>query len=122
MQVLIQLSSFLCLTFFTSVGHNLILSHAYAVKLYRNKYQASQNGTIGIMLNCGWYMPYNEEAQNVAATQRVLESRLGWFAGPIYKGAYPASLKDMLGDWLPNFTAEDIAVVHGSSDFFGINT
>ena len=41
---------------------------------------------------------------------------------PIYLGHYPARVKAVLGDRLPDFTAEEIAVVKGSSDFFGLNT
>jgi beta-glucosidase len=41
---------------------------------------------------------------------------------PIYKGHYPASLVSHLGDRLPRFTPEELQVVHGSSDFFGLNT
>lgn len=43
-----------------SVGHNLILAHAFSVKLYRENYQKVQGGTIGISLDCPWYMPYDE--------------------------------------------------------------
>jgi beta-glucosidase len=59
---------------------------------------------------------------DVQATQRAFDSRLGWFADPIYKGYYPASVRELIGDRLPEFTAEDIDVVKGSSDFFGLNT
>ena len=41
---------------------------------------------------------------------------------PIYLGDYPAYLKEMLGDRLPRFTPEELAVVHGSSEFYGMNT
>lgn len=41
---------------------------------------------------------------------------------PIYKGSYPQRVKDILGDRRPDFTAEEMAIVKGSSDFFGLNT
>jgi hypothetical protein len=41
------------------VGHNVILSHAYAVKLYREEFKAAQGGQIGITLNGDWAMPYD---------------------------------------------------------------
>jgi len=59
---------------------------------------------------------------DIKATQDAFDARLGWFADPIYKGTYPAFLKDMLGDRLPEFTSDEIEVVKGSSDFFGLNT
>lgn len=31
-------------------------------------------------------------------------------------------MKEVLGDRLPEFTAEEIKVVHGSGDFYGMNT
>lgn len=58
---------------------------------------------------------------DVRATERAFASRLGWFAEPIYKGHYPASMKELLGTRLPEFTADEWEVVKGSSDFFGIN-
>ncbi|KAJ3561199.1 hypothetical protein NP233_g10336 [Leucocoprinus birnbaumii] len=103
------------------VGHHLILAHSYAVKAYREEF-GIQGGQIGITLDCPWYMPFDDKPENVAAAQRALDTRAGWFADPIYKGYYPASLEKMLGDRLPKFTAEEISVVKGSSDFFGLNT
>jgi beta-glucosidase len=42
------------------VGHSVILSHAYAIKLYREEFKAVQGGQIGITLNGDWAMPYND--------------------------------------------------------------
>ena len=41
---------------------------------------------------------------------------------PIYLGDYPEYMKEMLGDRLPRFTPEELAVVTGSSEFYGMNT
>ncbi|KAH6900940.1 beta-glucosidase [Coprinopsis sp. MPI-PUGE-AT-0042] len=102
------------------VGHHLILAHAYAVKAFREEFSA-QKGTIGITLDCLWFIPY-EEGKDEAVAQRAFDARLGWWADPIFKGHYPASLKEICGDALPDFTPEEIAVVKGSSDFLGLNT
>jgi beta-glucosidase/6-phospho-beta-glucosidase/beta-galactosidase len=42
-------------------GHNVLLSHAKAVQLYRSKYQASQGGKISVALNIDWYEPLNKD-------------------------------------------------------------
>lgn len=47
-----------------SVGHNLIVSHASAVKLYRDEFKAKQGGQIGITLNGDWQMPYDDNPES----------------------------------------------------------
>lgn len=104
------------------VGHSVILSHAYAVRLYHEEFRAAQGGQIGITLNGDWAMPYNDSPQNVEAAQHALDVAIGWFADPIYLGHYPEYLKQMLRERLPEFTPEELKVVKGSSDFYGMNT
>lgn len=50
------------------VSHNLILSHAYAVQLYRKEFQQTQGGQIGITLDVGWLIPYDESPESVLAS------------------------------------------------------
>ena len=102
-------------------GHNLIKAHAKAVDVYRKKYQVIQQGRIGITNNCDWREPLTESAEDKAAAERALEFFLAWFADPIYKGDYPASMKDRLGKRLPGFTEDEKKLIKGSSDFFGLN-
>ncbi|WZY87573.1 hypothetical protein YC2023_044308 [Brassica napus] len=42
------------------VGHNFLLAHGAAVKIYRERYQAIQKGKIGIALNTEWHYPYSD--------------------------------------------------------------
>ena len=49
---------------FSSVGHNVILSHAYAAKLYREEFKPKQGGQIGITLNGDWQMPYDDSPES----------------------------------------------------------
>lgn len=101
-------------------GHHIILAHAEAVAVYRNEFQ-QQGGTIGITNNCDWREPLTDDPLDKAAAERALEFFLAWFADPIYLGHYPQVMVDRLGDRLPTFTAEEIALIKGSSDFFGLN-
>ncbi|KAH9477721.1 Beta-glucosidase 1B [Psilocybe cubensis] len=103
-------------------GHHLILAHAHAVRYFRSNVAPLHGGTIGITLDSSAYLPYDDKPENVQAAQRAYDCRLGWFADPIYKGFYPAALKELLGERLPQFTEQEIAIVKGSSDFFGLNT
>ena len=40
----------------------------------------------------------------------------------MYYGKYPDAMRKQLGNRLPKFTAEEVALVKGSNDFFGINS
>lgn len=48
-----------------SVGHSIILAHAYAVKLYREVYQGENGGQIGITLDCHWTIPYDDTPESL---------------------------------------------------------
>ena len=60
--------------------------------------------------------PNQELMPDVQAAQDKMDAAIGWFADPIYLGQYPESLSRMLGDRLPVFTADEQALVKGSSD------
>lgn len=103
------------------VGHHLLLAHGRAVETYRRDFQPTQKGQIGLSLNCDWREPLTDSPEDKEASQRALEFFLGWFADPVWKGDYPQVMKDRLGSRLPAFTPEDITLLKGSSDFFGLN-
>ncbi|KAJ0396578.1 hypothetical protein P43SY_003319 [Pythium insidiosum] len=107
-------------------GHNLLLSHARAVDIYRKEFQARQGGRIGITLNCDWREPAPTSdpqalKRNEDAAERSLLFNLGWFADPVYFGDYPQVMKDRCGDRLPCFTDDEKKLLKGSTDFFGLN-
>ncbi|XP_022871416.1 beta-glucosidase-like [Olea europaea var. sylvestris] len=103
------------------VAHHLILSHAYAVDIYRRKYQESQGGTIG-MTNCiQWYEPLTDSQEDQDAATRGNDFMLGWFVEPLVTGDYPESMIKNVGDRLPKFTEKEEKLVKGSYDFLGIN-
>ncbi|KAF7302934.1 Glycoside hydrolase family 1 protein [Mycena kentingensis (nom. inval.)] len=104
------------------VGHSVILAHATAVHLYRTQFKPTQGGQIGITLNGDWQMPYDDTPENIEAAQHALDFAIGWYADPIYLGHYPPYMRHLLGARLPQFTPEEIALVKGSSDFYGMNT
>ncbi|MCJ1253642.1 hypothetical protein MMC24_001454 [Lignoscripta atroalba] len=104
------------------VGHHLLVAHGSAVKVYREEFKAKDGGEIGITLNGDWVEPWDsEDPEDVEACTRKLEFSICWFADPIYHGHYPASMVSQLGDRLPSWSDEDIALVKGSNDFYGMN-
>lgn len=102
-------------------GHNVLMAHAHVVELYRSTYQAAQGGKIGMTNNVDWREPASQDPQDVGAAERCVEFWLGWFADPVYLGDYPEAMRNILGDRLPTFTADETALLKGSADFFGLN-
>ncbi|GFS21925.1 lactase-phlorizin hydrolase [Elysia marginata] len=114
-------------------SHNLILAHAYAYRLYEQKYKAKQKGQVGIVLNCDWFEPDDPaDDSHVEAARRGKEFNIGWFAHPIFvDGDYPEVMKTNLHNisverntskpMLPEFTDQEKKIVKRAADFFGLN-
>ncbi|XAR54325.1 Beta-primeverosidase, partial [Bertholletia excelsa] len=103
------------------VAHNMLLSHAAAVKVYRDRYQKYQRGKIGITLISHWFIPYHNTTADRDAARRAIDFMLGWFMTPIHYGHYPKIMQKNVGSRLPSFTAAETAMVNGSYDFLGLN-
>ncbi|XP_048426094.1 beta-glucosidase 12-like isoform X2 [Pyrus x bretschneideri] len=104
-----------------TVTHNQLLAHATAVKLYKDKYQACQNGTIGITVVSYWFEPASETQWDRDAALRALDFMFGWFMDPLTHGDYPQTMRAIVGERLPSFTKEQSELLSGSYDFIGLN-
>ncbi|KAH6757261.1 beta glucosidase 17 [Perilla frutescens var. hirtella] len=102
-------------------AHHLLLSHAAAVRLYKDKYQATQKGEIGISFVTHWFEPYSNSTADVEAAQRAIDFVYGWFIHPVVYGEYPKTMRSIVGNRLPNFTKEQSEMLKGSYDFMGLN-
>ncbi|CAK7333111.1 unnamed protein product [Dovyalis caffra] len=103
------------------VTHHLLLAHATAVKVYKEKYQACQRGQIGITLVSHWFEPYSNSEGDQNAMKRSLDFMLGWYMSPLTTGDYPQNMHDYVGGRLPKFSEEESTMLIGSYDFIGIN-
>ncbi|KAH7837571.1 hypothetical protein Vadar_015320 [Vaccinium darrowii] len=103
------------------VTHNQLLAHAVAVKKYREKYQKSQKGEIGITLVSKWLEPLTKSSLDVEATQRSFDFKLGCFMNPLTTGDYPPVMRSLVGNRLPKFSPKQADMVKGSIDFLGLN-
>ncbi|RPI22961.1 MAG: beta-glucosidase [Chloroflexota bacterium] len=103
------------------VAHHLLLAHGKAVRAFR---EMQMKGEIGIALNLNPVYPASEDEQDLAAARRYGDYNNGWFLDPIFKGNYPAELSGWLSErlTLPEFSAEDMSLIHTPIDFLGVNT
>lgn len=102
-------------------SHNLLLAHATAVKLYKEKFQRKQGGQIGLSLVAQNYLPFSNSSLDKEAADRAMDFELGWFMEPLVFGDYPSIMRKIVKDRLPVFTEEDSKLVKGSFDFIGLN-
>ncbi|CAA7021611.1 unnamed protein product [Microthlaspi erraticum] len=104
------------------VGHNFLLAHGAAVKVYREKYQATQKGEIGIVLQTDWHYPFSESYADRSAAARAMAFSFDYFMEPVVNGRYPTEMINHVKDGrLPTFTQEESSMLKGSYDFIGIN-
>ncbi|GAB2287685.1 hypothetical protein Dimus_022051 [Dionaea muscipula] len=103
------------------VAHNLLLAHAYAVDLYKQRYQASQKGVIGMSISSNWYLPMKNTTADFKAVTRAYDFMTGWFLEPTTNGDYPETMRTIVGSRLPNFTKQQSEMLKHSYDFFGLN-
>jgi len=103
-------------------AHNMLLSHAVAVDNYKRNYQATQGGSIGIVIAMKWYEPLTNSTEDVLAARRALSFEVDWFLDPIFFGDYPKEMREMLSSNLPEFTAEEKRLLRNNkADFIGVN-
>lgn len=113
-------------------GHNLLLAHAKAYRLYQQKYVKKFGGQVGVTLEGPYYMP-KDSTVSVDDHSRAMKYRYGWFADPIFsaQGGYPQIMVDEIGkrsaiegrpfSRFPIMTEDQKELIRGTSDFFGIN-
>ncbi|XP_057982297.1 beta-glucosidase 13-like [Malania oleifera] len=102
-------------------SHHILLAHAAAAKLYKQNYQDSQGGEIGISIVTQWFEPHGLTRLDGEASERAFDFLVGWFMEPLMFGDYPFIMKALVRDGLPAFTEEEKDLVKGSFDFIGIN-
>ena len=98
-------------------SHNLLRSHAMAVQAYR----AEGRHRVGLVVNIEPKYPASRGARDLAATARSEAYMNRQYLDPVYKGAYPAELRDVFGEAWPEWPAEDLKLLTEPFDFLGVN-
>ncbi|XP_059161912.1 uncharacterized protein LOC131944999 [Physella acuta] len=114
-------------------GHNLILAHAKAYRLYERDFKPTQKGEVGITINQNWAEPRDPlNLSDVKAAMTSLSFYSDWFGHPIFiDGDYPQIMKARVAERsreqglnesrLPAFTEDEKQLIKGTADFLGAN-
>ncbi|CAG9324207.1 unnamed protein product [Blepharisma stoltei] len=94
-----------------------------AVQTYREKYQKTQKGKIGLTIDSGFSLPWDAtNPDDIKAVDISFAFSYGWLGDPVVFGKYPQEMSDFItGNRLPSFTAEQSKLLKGSFDFLGVN-
>ncbi|KAJ8427063.1 hypothetical protein Cgig2_006740 [Carnegiea gigantea] len=104
------------------VVHNMLLSHAKAVQLYRKQFMPEHGGrNIGVTVGPFDYEPDRDDEFSYQAAERAYAFSFGWMLDPLAYGGYSCQMREYLGTKLPKFSQKEMKLVKGSVDFFGIN-
>ncbi|TVU19049.1 hypothetical protein EJB05_35177 [Eragrostis curvula] len=91
--------------------HHSLLAHSSAVRLYREKYQATQKGTIGLNIYTLWFYPFTDSAEDIDAAERANS----------FLYDYPETMRKVAGSRLPSFSNNESELVINALDFIGLN-
>ena len=98
-------------------SHNLLRSHAAAVKAYR----AEGRHRIGIVVNLEPKYPASDSPEDRAATERADAYMNRQYLDPVFLGRYPEELAEIFGEAWPRWPADEVAQIRQPIDFLGVN-
>jgi beta-glucosidase len=99
-------------------SHNLLRAHGMGVQAFRAE---SRTGQVGLVVNLEPKDPATSSAEDAAAVQRGDAYMNRQYLDPVFKGAYPAEMRDIFGAAWPEFPSADFALIGQKIDFLGIN-
>lgn len=112
-------------------GHNLIIAHGKAYRMYDQKFREKQKGRVSMVIDSNWFEPASNSTEDIEASERNLICTYGWFADPIKFGDYPKIMKERIANRsrlegynssrLPSFTDEEKEIIKGTADFMTVN-
>ena len=103
------------------VTHHLLLSHAKAVRVFR---ESGLKGEIGITLNFHPAIAMSNKAEDVEAAKRIGLYFDRWFADALFTGKFPEALiayyqKNQIE--IPSISHSDMKLIGIPIDFLGVN-
>ncbi|XP_068624871.1 myrosinase 1-like [Battus philenor] len=110
---------------------HMLLAHAKAWRIYDEEFRHMYHGKIGLTNQLIWFEEDSPEDADIA--ERVRQYVAGIYSHPIYTktGGWPPELEQIIAEnskrqgyarsRLPPFTQEEIDLIKGTYDFYGLN-
>lgn len=98
--------------------HHQHLGHGLAVQAIRAE---NKDVPVGIALNIHSVYPATTNEQDVSAASRFTDFHNGFFLDPLFRGSYPETVIEALGDKLPRNWQDDLNTINQPLDFWGLN-
>lgn len=104
-----------------TVGHHLLLAHAWVVSDFRRLFSQFSHAKISMSVDCTFYVPYDlSDPNDRLAAQRMMRLQTAWFTDPLFFGSYPDDLRWHFPDNLPVFSETEERLLVGSVDFVAV--
>jgi len=101
-----------------NASHHLLLAHGLALEAYR---ELNLTEDIGITFNLSHHYPVSDKPEDLDAT-RIADGLLNrWYLDPVFKGAYPADMTELIKLVEPFVKEGDLDLISKPNDFLGIN-
>ncbi|XP_026727765.1 lactase-phlorizin hydrolase-like [Trichoplusia ni] len=110
---------------------HVLLAHAKAWRLYDKEFRPKFNGRVSLANNLLWIEPYSEEYTDLA--ELALQNSAGRYSHPIFSeaGGWPPGVEEVIAkvclekgyprSTFPSFSKEEIELVKGTYDYYGMN-
>ncbi|VEN50231.1 unnamed protein product [Callosobruchus maculatus] len=112
-------------------GKNLVLAHARAWHIYDTKFRSRQKGSVGFVIDSGWYEPSTNSTADRHASEVMLQFVWGIYINPLINGDHSSIVKEQIArrskqqgykrSRLPAFTEEEQKCLKGTIDIIGLN-
>ncbi|KAL4713888.1 hypothetical protein ACJJTC_015542 [Scirpophaga incertulas] len=110
---------------------HVLLAHAKAWRLYDTEFRPKYNGQIAIVNQLTWIEPAGQGDEDIA--ELAFQDTIGRYTYPIFskEGGWPQRIQKIIAkkskeegydfSRLPDFTQEEVELIRGTYDFFGMN-
>ena len=101
-----------------AAAHHLLVAHGWAAAAIR---RAAPDAEVGIALNLAHAYPSSPSPEDEAAAWQVDGEGNRWFLDPLFRGSYPADLRERNELVAPFVRDGDLEAISAPLDFLGVN-